>query len=405
MAEVKLKTTSVVILIATAVLVSIVVLVASNFYFLNNTNKNLADIDNAYNQKLDIMSRMTHIVRERSLLMLAMYVEDDEWLVDEKYMKFHALAGEFMQLRERLEAIGLTPEEQDDLNKALTLIRTTEPMQNRIVENIRTGLREGIRTEISERDLPLESQLLDIFNNLTNNARHIATNTRHQARQIYKHSMYTVAFVSLAISLIVIALLYRFMRKIQVIEMDLIEESASLSWDATHDPLTNIHNRRWLEHKIEQLGKRESDRHSINAIIYMDLDDFKAINDHYGHKAGDKYLIGFCREVEHCIRQHDIFARIGGDEFVILLDNCDLENGKEIATNILHRIQKFNIKFEGDNLSAHCSIGLLEFRISGDSLKDIIHQADAYCYEAKRMGKNMIYSGLQSVNTISSIRN
>ena len=83
MAEVKLKTTSVVILIATAVLVSIVVLVASNFYFLNSSNKNLADIDNTYNQKLDIMSRMTHIARERTVLMLAMYVEDDEWLVDE----------------------------------------------------------------------------------------------------------------------------------------------------------------------------------------------------------------------------------------------------------------------------------------------------------------------------------
>ena len=393
MPNVKLKTTRIITLSVAAILFSIVVLVAANFYFLNTTNENLALIENFHNRKVDIVSRLTHIVRERSLVMLAMYVEEDEWKIDEQYMKFNSLAAEFIRLRDQLTVLGLTDTEQKELDKALAVIRETEPLQDDIVEKIRSGNYDGLRTDISVKDLPLEFELLNVFNTLTNNIRDEATNARMEAQQTHRRSMYYVAIASIAITFLIIALMYRSLRKIQIIERELIDETTSLSWDATHDPLTNIHNRRWLEHKIEQLGKRESDKYAVSALIYMDLDDFKLINDKYGHTAGDHYLIAFCREIEHCIRQHDTFARFGGDEFVVLLDNCDLDNAKEIASKILERIQSLSVEFNGHELSTYCSIGLLEFSVTSDNIKDIIPQADAHCYAAKRQGKNKIYSG------------
>jgi diguanylate cyclase (GGDEF)-like protein len=393
MTAAKLKTPKIVLLSASAILLSLVVLVASNFYFLKMTNENLAIIENTYNRKLDILSRMMHIVRERSLVMLAMYVEDDEWAIDEQFMKFNALAMRFIRLRKQLSEVGLTPVEREELDKALAFIRTTEPLQDAIIEKIRSGGDAELRTDISRKDLPLEFKLLDVFNTLTNNVRENGVKARNEARQTYKRSQYVAALVSLLIVLSVMALMYRSLRKIRIIERSLIEESATLTWDATHDPLTNIHNRRWLEHQIEQLGKRETDKHAVNALIYLDLDNFKLINDRFGHAAGDRYLVGFCREVEHCIRQHDIFARIGGDEFVILLENCDLQNARDIATKILEKIQSFAIVFDGKRLAANCSIGLLQFTMRDVNHKDLLHEVDAYCYEAKRMGKNNIYSG------------
>lgn len=396
MPSAELKTTRIVALSVAAILLSIVVLVASNFYFLNTTDRNLSLNENFHNRKLDIISRLTYIVRERSLVMLAMYVEDDEWRIDEQYMKFNSLAAEFIRLRDQLTALGLTGEEQMELDKALALIRKTQPIQEDIVERIRSGNFEGLRTDISVKDLPIEFGLLDVFNTLTINIREEALNARKEAQQTHRRSMYYVASASTAITLLVIILMYRSLRKLQGIERNLIEETTSLSWDATHDPLTNIHNRRWLEHKMEILGKRESEKYSVSSIIYMDLDDFKLINDRHGHSAGDQYLVAFCREIEHCIRQHDTFARLGGDEFVVLLENCDLNNAKEIATGMLERIQSLSIYYNGNKLIAGCSIGLLEFSVANDNFKDVIHQADTHCYEAKRQGKNNIYSGPNS---------
>ena len=99
MQETKLKTTRIIAISVAAILTSIIILVASNFYFLNTNNENLELIESFHNRKLDIISRMTHIVRERSLVMLAMYVEDDEWKIDEQFMKFNSLAAEFIRLR------------------------------------------------------------------------------------------------------------------------------------------------------------------------------------------------------------------------------------------------------------------------------------------------------------------
>lgn len=305
----KLKSTRIIVLSATSILLSIMVLAFSNLYFLKTTNNNLTVIDNTLNRKLDIILRMTYIVRERSMIMLTMYLDDDVWNVDDGYMKYNKLALDFIQLRDQLVKLGLTEIEQMELSKALAFIRQTEPLQNEIVERIRSGGDKTLRADISSKDLPLEYKLLDIFSSLSNNVRENTHQARQQARQEYSRSVFIIAMFSLFISLVILVLMYRSLRKIQTIELGLINETTSLSWDATHDPLTNIFNRRWLSYKIEQLNNGESDKRTVHSIIYLDLDNFKPVNDRFGHAAGDRYLIEFCREIEHHIRYNDTFAR------------------------------------------------------------------------------------------------
>lgn len=394
MTGIKLKSTKIIVLSAAAILLSIVVLVVSNFYFLKSTNYNLTEVDNLHNKKLDIILRMTHIVRERSILMLTMYLDDDVWKVDEQYMKYNKLARDFILLREQIQTLVLTNVEQQQLDTAFTYIRMTEPLQNEIVERIRAGGDTQLRSDISLKDLPLEYKLLDIFNLLSNNIRENAHAARQHSRQLYTRSVLSVGMVSLLITISIVILMYRSLRKIQTLELGLIKETTSLSWDATHDPLTNIFNRRWLSYKIEQFQRNEADKQDVHSIVYIDLDNFKPINDRFGHATGDRYLMGFCREVEHHIRHNDIFARIGGDEFVILLDNCDLDKARDIADNLLKKISTFSIDVEGNKIATNCSIGLLSFNHDATDFDELLHQADALCYEAKRLGKNNVYCEL-----------
>ena len=388
----QIQTSKIIILSGFIILLFVISHAFTSLYFLTKTNSSLESVENTHDRKLDILMRMTQIVRERSMVMLTMYLEKDLFEIEELKLKYDAQAGTFIRLRRELEKLKLRKEEIREFKEALALIRKTEPLQNYIVDRIRSGETRGLRNFIMRKDLPLEYSLLEKFNKLSSRARIRALAARNRARKDYANSLLLSAFASLAISLSIGFLLYRSFRKIRAIEEGLISESTMLSWDAAHDPLTNIFNRRWLMHRMVQLNEEKGDEHLLHSLLYIDLDGFKPINDNYGHAAGDQYLKSFCREVEHHIRQNDVFARVGGDEFVILLERCGTRKAKEIAEDILNAVRSFSQPFEGNLLSARCSIGHVIFHPGAEDPHELLGKADALCYEAKRRGKDTLYS-------------
>ena len=393
-----LKTTKVLLIDTSLVLAISILLVTLNLLLFNRVNTSLAQIDKTRLHKLELVRRMKQIIRERSLVMLDMASEHDVWTFQDKYFQFHRLANEFISVRKEIVKIGLTVPEKDKLEKALSTIRYTEPLQDEIVERIRAALMEdqnikGIHYEIAGKDFPLEFSLLGQMETLHEQVVDDSNKKRDQIKSNYERNATTLSIVSFFLILTIISLMTRSLRKISKIETGLIEKAESLSWDATHDPLTNVFNRRWLEHKIEFLLDKKLKEDVEHSLLYLDLDGFKEINDAYGHRVGDEYLVKFCREVEHTIRLNDTFCRMGGDEFAILLENCSKEVSKRIAIELLHRIRKFSIAFEDKELSTTCSIGLCFFNTNEIEFEDLIHRADELCYEAKRKGKDRVESG------------
>jgi len=216
---------------------------------------------------------------------------------------------------------------------------------------------------------------------------------RTQAKKNFDHYLILAGILSSVFLLTIIFLMSRSIRKVTVIESELLKKTESLGWDATHDPLTNVFNRRWLEHKIEGLMEESNSESPEHSLMCIDLDGFKIINDNYGHKAGDIFLSQFCREAEHTIRHNDTFCRMGGDEFSILLENCDEQNALKIANELLHRIRKFHVDFEDNALQVTCSIGICQFSANDIVFEDLIRRADELCYEAKRKGKDRVELG------------
>lgn len=184
----------------------------------------------------------------------------------------------------------------------------------------------------------------------------------------------------------------RSIKQVRKIELNLIDEAETMSWDATHDALTNVYNRRWLQHKFNSFQDSEESNSTKHSILYVDLDEFKPVNDNFGHVVGDSFLCGVTRELERCIRHNDTLARMGGDEFAILLENCDVEKAKEIADCLVKRVDKFSLQIEGKKVTiAGCSIGINEFSSSSMTFNELIKQADSACYEAKKKGKNQSF--------------
>jgi diguanylate cyclase (GGDEF)-like protein len=163
---------------------------------------------------------------------------------------------------------------------------------------------------------------------------------------------------------------------------------ARLYHDAHHDALTQLPNRAMfsdrLAYSLKHLKRHPNHRF---AVLFIDLDRFKMINDTLGHHAGDLFLIEIAQRLRECVRDNDILARLGGDEFVILLDSLQSsEDVEEIASRIINSIEQ-PFALEGHTLYSNASIGIAQSRVSYKDANEMLRDADAAMYQAKSLGR------------------
>lgn len=174
-----------------------------------------------------------------------------------------------------------------------------------------------------------------------------------------------------------------------------------MEYYATRDPLTDLYNRRVFWELFEYEVARARRAGYSFALLVMDLDNFKLINDGYGHAVGDRYLQAFTRAVRHVLRPGDIFARYGGDEFVVLLPDVMPDMATTVGQRILAAVSGMCLEVDGASLSGSASIGLAVYPLHADNAKDLFLFADTMLYKAKDAGKNQL--GLPSDEEIAEV--
>jgi len=164
-----------------------------------------------------------------------------------------------------------------------------------------------------------------------------------------------------------------------------------LSYQSSHDALTGLVNRREFEHRAEDLLKRNQQDNSVHALCYIDLDQFKVVNDTCGHVAGDEMLQQLSAVLKKVVRNSDTLARLGGDEFGVLMECCSVEGAYRATSNILTAIQDYHFIFDGHHFRVNASIGLVPIVGTENTLMGLLKDADAACYMAKDLGRNRIH--------------
>jgi diguanylate cyclase (GGDEF)-like protein len=164
-----------------------------------------------------------------------------------------------------------------------------------------------------------------------------------------------------------------------------------LSYQAMHDPLTGLINRREFEERLGRALDSARDHEQNHVLCFMDLDQFKIVNDTCSHSAGDAMLRNLAGVLRGCLRETDILARLGGDEFGVLLKNCSLSDAAEIAANMLSLINVSRFEGCGQSLEIGASIGLAPIDQGTESITGIMKSADLACYAAKDLGGNRIH--------------
>jgi diguanylate cyclase (GGDEF)-like protein/PAS domain S-box-containing protein len=165
-----------------------------------------------------------------------------------------------------------------------------------------------------------------------------------------------------------------------------------MSYRATHDALTGLVNRSDFESRLHHALRLAHADGSVHALMYVDLDQFKLVNDACGHAAGDQLLRQVAALLKQCVRSRDTLARLGGDEFGVILQFCSIEQGQRVAQQICERMDEFRFAHGERRFRVGASVGLVPLDSRWPTAASAMQAADAACYAAKEAGRNRVHA-------------
>ncbi|TVO77784.1 EAL domain-containing protein [Sedimenticola selenatireducens] len=170
------------------------------------------------------------------------------------------------------------------------------------------------------------------------------------------------------------------------------ELTSALAYQASHDALTGLLNRNEFENRLKEMLESSRIQKSQHALCYIDLDQFKLVNDTCGHLAGDNLLKQLASILQAQMREMDVVARLGGDEFGVLIHHCGLDRALEVAERLKQVIGDHRFKWDEKIFDVHASIGVVQITHDIDTLSDLMSAADLACYTAKDMGRDTVHA-------------
>ncbi|WP_043527400.1 sensor domain-containing diguanylate cyclase [Litchfieldella xinjiangensis] len=168
------------------------------------------------------------------------------------------------------------------------------------------------------------------------------------------------------------------------------EQEALQRWEAEHDPLTGLLNRRGFERRLDEAMAEWQKTGSPSALILIDLDNFKPINDEGGHALGDEMLRRIAQVIAWEVRRSDHVARQGGDEFAVLMPSCTLPHAEKVAKTLQHAVREICVSHVDKEYRVSLSIGIAGFEESDKAIDSLLARADDACYEAKAQGRDKV---------------
>ncbi len=164
-----------------------------------------------------------------------------------------------------------------------------------------------------------------------------------------------------------------------------------MSYQASHDHLTGLVNRREFERRLKRIINTAHEEGSKHATCYLDLDQFKVVNDTCGHTAGDELLKQLANVLKNSVRKRDTIGRLGGDEFGIIMEHCDIDQAYKVCEKVLQNFREYSFVWDNKTFSVGASLGLVPITLGSESITGVLRSADAACYTAKDDGRNRIH--------------
>jgi len=334
-------------------------------------------------RKQGLFEDQIRVLLNRYYILRDIVTVEDAFDKDDLIQRHRSLATEFYYLRLELEAMPLSARDKELLGLLIEQTRKAYPIQQDLVERSIEETKPSHYQEVLDNIQPVLDEIYVEVMLYRDEMQEITEREINQARELYKQGWVTilvsyVLVIFLGIIAAVWIILYR--RKRQ----------QELQWLAAHDSLTELSNRVAFERAVcQQIN--DALPYGVGSILYLDLDRFKYVNDSCGHAAGDELLVQVSNRLKSVVRHSDMLARIGGNEFGIMLSGCDIPEAMRIADKILSALSETDFVWDTKHFEVSTSIGIAALDTQVKDFKQVISQADAACYTAKDLGRNRIH--------------
>lgn len=337
------------------------------------------------NAKISTAHAMRDHIRLRANALYQMYLSDDYFDRFDLYPMLAHHAANYRASRDHLLEYEMDEDELALINK-INKISEEGYITNRNAADIL------LKTQASEdevREAQLEGhasrqKVLDLLDNLVN------MQNRNAQQALDVHIRVNEETRNLVIAISALAFILGIAISIFAIR-ETSRKSQEIHFQAHHDALTHLPNRKEFGHRLQLAIESAQERELEHALCFLDLDQFKVINDTCGHKAGDKLLISISKLIQEKIRDHDTLGRLGGDEFGLLLESCSLEKALEIAEGIVSLVRNYKFDWKDRTFQIGVSIGVVHITKDTNDVTKLMSEADIACYAAKDMGRNRVH--------------
>ena len=351
---------------------------------LQDHNHSMSNVVEETNAKIEAANSMRDAIRLRANSLKTMALSDDLFERDEEYMRFLSHSRIYREAREMLLSKHMDWNEKEIHTKLTDATRVSQPLNEHAAELLLSNApADKVAAAVADA-VKHQEILLNLLNELVQLERESASASLKAANDHYSESR-RVMFI-----LAGVALIFGFIIAVLVIRRAAVK-NRHIYYQANHDALTGLLNRRAFERELATVVKMSANTLSDHALLYLDLDQFKIVNDTCGHMAGDELLRQLTTVFRTRLRQTDLIARLGGDEFGVLLKNCKMDGARRVAEALRVAAENFQFSWKEKSFSVGVSIGVVPIRQESGNKNKILSTADMACLEAKHEGRNRVH--------------
>jgi len=366
-----------------AILALMFALVFVSLLQLQSINESMELLVKDTNIKTAAANDMRDAIRLRSESLKTMRLTPDIFDRDDEHQRFTQYAGKYRIARETFASLGMNHDEYVILEKLKSLTRTSQPYNDYAATLLMSSTPTSESNAAMNIAADYQKKILDTLDAF------VALEKKN-TEQVLKDSKDHYSGTSrLLLALTGIALLFSLLVARTVL-VRVNRKNRQLAYQASHDALTGLINRYEFECRVERAIVHAHAQADTHALLYLDLDQFKVVNDTCGHAAGDELLKQLAHLLTSTVRQRDTLGRLGGDEFGMLLENCPLDKAVEIANELLATVDAFHFTWGENSFTLGISIGVVPVDRSTVDLASALSAADSACYIAKEAGRNQV---------------
>jgi len=371
-----------------SILILVTMLIVIGVTNLDESKSRLDRVVNLNNLKLQLVNKMRLSARERTISLQHMLILSDEIELDKSRVRMAEFGGEFVLARRQLLNLNLSIKEKTMLSRQAELSRKIGPIQNQIADFVDFGEFDRAQMYLINKAMPLQAKVFNILVELQEIQRRETKQAISENSENYEKIVRIMWLVSGIVIVISLSIVFFTLRLIAKHERQQEKYKREVEMQAFYDHLTGLPNRRLLNDRIQHAMEKTERNEKLLAILFIDCDRFKPINDTLGHVVGDGLLISIANRLKENVRSSDTVCRVSGDEFGIVLENVDhVSVIDRVAQNIIESIAEPHY-IEGHKVFTTVSVGITVFPVEQNDVGGLLTSADIAMYHVKQNGGN-----------------